>query len=110
MRETNKKYYGEKEHDDLRIMWHQLMGKDFMGSKVIIMKSLDSVNSKGGDMVKTVKIEARCNLTCTLVHQGILPIASQGRSRLGESGSTVLTYSTSPRTPYRIHHYYGGPL
>ena len=89
MRKTNKEDYGEKEHDDLRIMWHQLMGKDFMGSKVIIMRSLDSIDSKGGNMVKTAKIEARFNLKCMLVHQDILPIASQGRSRLGESGSTV---------------------
>ena len=40
-------------------------------------------------MVKTAKIEVRCNLKCTLVHQDILSIASQGRSRLGESGSMV---------------------
>ena len=89
VRKINKEDYGEKEHDDLRIMWHQLMGKDFMGSKVIIMRSLDSIDSKGGIMAKTAKIEVRCNLKCTLVHQDILPIASQGRSRLGESGSTV---------------------
>ena len=44
VRETNKEDSGEKEHDDLRIMWHQSMGRDFMGSKVIIMRSLGSIN------------------------------------------------------------------
>ena len=64
-----------------------------MGRKVIIMRNLDSIDSKGGNMVKTAKVKARCSLKCTLTIRISFPSgerqAQQGRSRLGESGSTV---------------------
>ena len=112
---NNEEDYGEEEHDDVRIMWHQLMRKDFAGSKVSIMRGLDSINLKGEKKVKTAKIEARCSLKCTLVHQNILPLGlndrhtKPGQEQAWRERLNGLTDSTSPRTPYRIHPY-GGPL
>lgn len=58
-KENSEEDYEEEEYDDLGIMWHQLMGTDFMGSKGMIMRSMDW---------RTKKMEPCRNLKCTFDH------------------------------------------